>query len=90
MGLSFLKSFSKKCSFHLSEFGVKWKFILLTFCLHKSHILENSGSWITGQTLYSHWDCMIIKSAISQEKKLMNQFDFWHDYKDSRNLKEGV
>ena len=27
-------------------FGVKWKFILLALCLHKSNIYENCSSWV--------------------------------------------
>ena len=29
----------------------KWKFILITVCLNRSHIWENSGSWDYGQIL---------------------------------------
>ena len=50
-----------------SRFGVKGKFIL-TLCLHKSHTLKNSSSWVKSQNDINWLDCGFLKSVISQEE----------------------
>ena len=53
------KIFQKFCPY--SEFGIQWKFILLVFCLPKSHVKS--------QNALSQSDCRILKLVLSKEKK---------------------
>ena len=53
---------------HCTGLGGKLKFILLALYLHQPHIWEHSGAWVVSQNSLSQWDCMILRSAISQEK----------------------
>ena len=59
-----------------SEFGIQWKFILLVFCLPKSHVKS--------QNALSQSDCRILKLVLSKEKKkekMVCKFLVLHNWK---------
>ena len=62
-----IRGFFKVFHYSTLDLDSLWKFILLGLWLHRSHIWENSGSWVTGQNTLSQSDCRILKSVISQK-----------------------
>ena len=79
----FLMFFVKILSLIFCGFGIKWKFTLLAWCVHKSDVWENFDSWVMGQDASSQWNCRILKLATFQGKII--KLDFWNDDIDSRN-----
>ena len=62
----FFFSFSRNFTITFFRFDVKWKLTLITLCLLKCDIWENSGSWVMSQNSLNQSDCRTLK-ATSQE-----------------------
>ena len=65
--IGFFLYFEKKLVFIFAGNMFKWKLILLSILLYKSHICRNLCSWVLAEKAFNQLGCRIVRSHISPD-----------------------